>query len=59
MAGVLLASLECDGVVAESGEVVMSVRSGGVVSGGVVSGGVVARLVSVGAITENGQVGDR
>jgi hypothetical protein len=37
----------------------MSVRSGGVVSGGVVSGGVVsggvmARLVSVGAITENG-----
>ena len=54
MAGVLLASLECDRVVAESGEVVMSVRSGGVVSGGVV-----ARLVSVGAITENGQVGDR
>jgi hypothetical protein len=42
----------------------MSVRSGGVVSGGVVSGGVVsggvvARRVSVGAITENGQVGDR
>lgn len=54
MAGVLLALLDCDGVVAEAGEVVMSVRSGGVVSGGVVSGGVLARLVSIGAITENG-----
>jgi hypothetical protein len=54
MAGVLLALLDCDGVVAEAREVVMSVRSGGVVSGGVVSGGVMARLVSVGAITENG-----
>jgi len=49
MAGVLLALLDCDGVVAEAREVVMSVRSGGVVSGGVM-----ARLVSVGAITENG-----
>lgn len=49
MAGVLLALLDCDGVVAEAGEVVMSVRSGGVVSGGVL-----ARLVSIGAITENG-----
>jgi hypothetical protein len=58
MAGVLLALLDCDGVVAEAREVVMSVRSGGVVSGGVVArlvcGGVMARLVSVGAITENG-----